>query len=344
VEVTLGSKAIGVDISGQTVRLEGVREIGYDNLLIATGASPIQLDGSEKLSNVFSVRNIEDAERILQCAKTASQIIVIGAGLISLQVCDALFKKGVKVTVIEALGQVLPESVDVECASLIQKQIESYGISVLLRKRVKRIGKEGKKVVVILDLDEELIADMVVVGVGVRPNIELVSGSCIEVDKGILVDESMRTNVGNVFAAGDVSEGMDVVTGKRDFIPTWGNACRQGRIAGLNMGGCEERYIGGLRETITSIFGLTVGSVGLCKTPGNSGVKEVRFLDSKKRTYRKIMFADNKMVGAVLLGGTKEIGILANLIRNGRDISHWNGGMAKVPLDMRRILLSMNSC
>jgi len=344
VRTIFGTKATRVDPLRQVVHLDNGREVGYDNLLIATGASPMSMDSSEDgFANIFSLRTIEDAEKILECAKTAKEVIVIGAGLIGLQVVDALREKGAKLTLIEWFGQVLPESVDADCANLVQKEIEYHGISVFLGKKVKGIRKNGKKAVITSDSGEEWIADMVIVGIGLKPNMQLVDNTDIKVNRGILVDAMIRTNINNVFAAGDVSEGEDLVTGDKRVLPNWSNACKQGRIAGLNMAGCQQSYEGGLSEMVTTIFGLTVVGIGLPRASREDGLEELQFSDPERKCYRKILLDDNRIVGAVLLDRTEDAGILKNLISNKRDVSPWKDGMAKTPLDMRKLLLSVTA-
>ncbi len=328
----------------QTIHLKNSEDVEYDNLLIATGASPMSLEISGGgPANVFSVRTVEDAENILEYARVSKDIIVVGAGLIGLQVSDALYREKRRFTIIEWSEQVLPELIDSDCAAILQKEIESHGISVLLGKKVKRIEKRGKKAVVISDSGEEIKADMVIVGIGLKPNIHLVNNSGIAVNKGILVNEQMRTSINNIFAAGDVSEGKNLVTGKNEVLPTWSNACRQGRVAGLNMAGCEQSYERGLRETITTVFGLTVVAVGLTKASKENGIEELSSFNPDTMSYRKILLADNKVVGAILLGRTGDAGILSNLIRNRKDISLWEGEIARTPLDMRKLLIPIVS-
>lgn len=342
VKTIFGHKVTRVEPSKQVVYLDSGEVIGYDNLLIATGASPVRLRDSEnEPGNVFSVRTIEDADRIVQRAKRAREVIVIGAGLIGLQVADALSGKEIKLTMIEWADQVFPETADPDCAAIVQKEIESYGISIHLGERVKEIKQRGDKTVVISGLGEELSADMVITGIGVTPNVQLISGSGIEVNRGIVVDGMMRTNISNVFAAGDVSEGENLATGKNEILPNWSNACKQGRIAGLNMAGYEQRYEGGLRETITSIFGLILVAIGLVHAPKNNVVEEISFVELQRKTYRKVLVAGDRMVGAVLLGKIEDAGIIKSFIRNKKKVSRWKEGIARSPLDMRKVLLSV---
>lgn len=341
VKTILGNEATRIDPSLQTIHLKNGEGVEYDNLLIATGASPTSLEISgDGPSNVFSVRTIEDAESILKYTMVSREIIVVGAGLIGLQVSDALHREKNKLTIVEWSGQVLPELIDYDCAAIIQKEIESHGILVLLGQKVKRIEKRGKKAVVVSDSGEEIKADMVIVGIGFKPNIHLVNNSGIMVNRGILVNEQMRTCINNIFAAGDVSEGKNLVTSKNEILPTWSNACRQGRIAGVNMAGCEQSYEGGLRETITTMFGFTVAAIGIAKVSKDIDIEELSSFNPDTMSYRKILLADNRVVGAILLGRTGDAGILSSLIRNRKNISLWEGEIARTPLNMRKLLIS----
>lgn len=344
IRTKFGSKVLAVEPTKQTIHLESGKKVEYDNLLIATGASPVSLGSSrDGLADVLSLRTIENAEQIAERAKMAKEVIISGGGLVGLQIVDALFREGVKFTILASSRQVLSQNVDADCAAIVQKELEAYGISILFGRNIREIKKKGQKAIVVSDSGEEWTADMVIVGKGVRPNIGLVNSSGIKVNRGILVDELMRTNIDNIFAAGDVSEGENLVTGKREVLPTWSNACKQGRIAGLNMAGYEQRYEGGLRETITTLFGLTIAAVGLSKAPKGKGVEELRFSDPDRRSYRKILFANNKIVGAVLLGKTRDAGMLKSFIRSRKDISPWKRALATSPLDIRKLFLAVAS-
>ncbi|MFC2045399.1 NAD(P)/FAD-dependent oxidoreductase [Chloroflexota bacterium] len=344
VETLLGNEATVVDPLLRMVRLKNGKNVEYDNLLIATGASPSGLEISgDGLNSVFFVRTMKDAENILKFAQDVKDIIVIGAGLIGLQVSDALFREKYKFTIIERSKQVLPELIDADCSAILQKEIEAHGITVLLKKRIKIIEKTGKKATVISDSGEELNADMVIIGIGIQSNTSLVNDSNIMVNRGILVDNQMRTNINNIFAAGDVSEGENLITGKKEVIPTWSNACRQGRVAGLNMAGCEYRYEGGFKETITTMFGFTVASIGLTEASEGNGMEELKLSNPSNMSYRKIILADNRVIGAILLGRTTDAGILSNFIGNRKDISLWREEMAQTPMDMRKLLLPIIS-
>jgi NAD(P)H-nitrite reductase large subunit len=342
VETMLGYEVTGLNPSRQVVHLKNGEEVEYDNLLIATGASPVSLEHSaDTIDHLFYLRTIEDAERILAQAKNANRVIVIGAGLIGLQVAEAIFREGLQLTIIEWVNHILPQIADLTCASFIQKEVERRGITLYLERKVNRIVKAEDQVRVVTDSNEQLTADMVVIATGVRPNTEIFEGSGIKINRGILVDETMRTNISHIFAAGDVCEAKNLITGMSEVVPIWINACRQGRIAGLNMAGCDERFTGGLAENVTTIFGLIVASVGVSETPSGDGLKEIQFFNHARRIYRKMVLANNKIVGAVLMGDTEDAGILGSFIKSRKDVSACQEKLARSSFETKKLLLSL---
>ena len=344
VRTKLGNRAVGIDPSKQVVYLEDDTIVEYDNLLIATGASAkspdnIETDASEYVS---TLRTIEDAEKIIKLSKDAKEIVVLGAGLVSLQAANAIFKEGVKVTFVVGSKQILSQNIDAECAAIIQRRLESRGVLFLFARDVRGIKREGNKAYVVTSSGEELPADLVVVGKGVKPNTELVVNSGVEVNEGILVDESMRTNIENIFAAGDVAEGKDLISGKTEVIANWPNACIQGEIAGLNMAGYLVRRKGQFKENITTLLGLTVASIGLSKSQ-NGNFEELKYINPQREVYSKFLLDGNKIIGAVLLGKIQDVGVIRNCIENGIDISPWKDRIARAPLDFVKILCAYPS-
>jgi len=190
---------------------------------------------------------------------------------------------------------------------------------------------------VVTSFSEVLPADLVVVGKGVRPNTDMVKGTGIKTNNGIFVDEHMRTNLKGVFAAGDVTEGENAITGQTEVIATWFNACAQGEIAGLNMAGCRAERLGQFRENVTTILGVTAVSIGLSR-PEEGEFKELRYVDIKRSLYRKLFMDGPRVVGALLLGRTEDAGVIRHCIANRLDVSAWKERIAIAPLDFGRIL------
>jgi NAD(P)H-nitrite reductase large subunit len=197
-------------------------------------------------------------------------------------------------------------------------------MTILFETHAESIEKVKNKLNVELSSNNTIEADAVIIGKGVSPNVQLVSQSEIKVNQGILVDETMRTNVPNIFAAGDVAEGLNLITGQRQVIATWPNACSQGRTAGINMAGGKDKNEG-LSSNICGFLGSTVASVGITN-PENDDFEEIVSDEPAKGRYRKLVWnKKDELVGAVLMGTVADIGVISNLIRK----------RVKIPIEKR---------
>lgn len=347
VKCVLGKEVVEVDPSKQVVVLNDGKKVVYDYLLIATGASPKTLEGIDIdiAKDLCYLRTIEDAKRIRGLSKWAKEIVIVGAGLVSMQIADALYKRrGVHLTFVVGSKQVLIQNIDEDCAAIIQRQIASSSDSSLLFGRnVSKIDKKNGKYKVLLDTSEELIADMVIVGKGVEPNTQLAKDSGIGINRGILVSEFMKTNVENIYAAGDVTEGKNRVTGKVEPVPNWINACEQGRIAGLNMVGVEETFRGSVTENVTNLFGLAIAAIGMTKIKGeDKHLEEMKLMNLERKLYRKMVVSGNRLIGTILLGDIQDVGVIRNIIVNSVDISLFKSDMPKIPLNYAKSILFHN--
>jgi NAD(P)H-nitrite reductase large subunit len=311
-----GIKATKVDAANQLVLLADGREVEYDNLLIATGSQPrpLGIEG-ENLQGIFTLKGLEDADEIIESSGHMKEIVFVGGGLISLQTADALFRKDKKITLVVGSKQLLSQNLDADYAKIVTGGIEKFGLTILFETNVINVVYVKNKLKLELSSGKSIDADTIIVGKGVTPNIQLVKKSGIAINKGIIVDENMRTNVPNVFAAGDVAEGPNVVSGEKEVIATWRNACLQGRTAGINMAGGSSKFLG-LNGNISSFFGRMVAWVGITK-PENKNFEDISHTDQAKGLYRKIIFNErDEIVGAILLGRVDDIGVFSNLIRN----------------------------
>lgn len=243
------------------------KKISYDKLVFATGATPIipPIKGIN-LKNVFTLQNIEDSEGIKAALSQdkAKDVVIIGGGLIGIEMTEALAKKGCRVTIIEKLPQLLP-MLDWELAHQVEQYLEGRGIKVKTRAAVTAIS--GKDRVESVTTDKGGIpCDFVIVSIGVRPNVFLAKEAGLEigVSGGIKVDEAMRTSDPDIFAAGDCVESKNLITGKPCFIPLGSTANKQGRVAANNL--CDFKadvFPGVLGSTVCKLFDLNIGRTGL---------------------------------------------------------------------------------
>lgn len=310
----MGQKVTGLDTKQQVVQIGDQREVPYDLLLIAAGAKPTLPDiPGINLPGVFSFRKLSDVIGIKRLACRGKQAIVVGASLIGLKVCEVLRMKGVEVGVVDMAPQILPQNADSECATLIQSKLEEEGITLFLQRRVQSISLSKDKLRILLNSGERLCSDMVVFCTGIKPNIELVKGTPIKIDQGILVDHHLKTTLDHVYAAGDVTAGKNLLTGKNENIPNWLNACLQGRIAGMNMAGHQETFEGSLRRNIAVLFGMSFVSLGQM-SPTDNPTSRIKYSQPDLKIYRSVILSRSQISGAVLLNDTLSCGILSRAI------------------------------
>ena len=237
----------------------------YDSLVIATGARAIlpEIEGVDK-KGVFLLRNYTDGNKIMDYSINSKSCIIAGAGLIGVEIADSFKKRGFDVTVIEKRDQILPNLIDTNMAKLVQSELESHGVKVLLNEKLERITGDSR--VSGVETSKRMIeCDLVVLGTGVKPNSELARDAGIELGyaNAIKVDNRMRTNMRNIYAAGDCATAVNYVTGKDTYLPLGTTANKQGRVAGENAVGGDAIFHGIAGSAITKTFDLYIGRTGL---------------------------------------------------------------------------------
>jgi NAD(P)H-nitrite reductase large subunit len=315
-----GPAAVTLDAAAQRVELADGTTLPYDKLLIATGAAAKRIGGldPEIAGDVHYLRTVDDARRIHAAAKDARHAVMMGAGLVSMQVAAAIARPNLEVTCVVASRQVLSQNIDATCAQLVREHVErSAQIEFLFGTSVSAITRQNGGYRVVLDSGAELQADLLVAGKGVAPNVGFVNRAQIVVDQGIVVDDNLRTSAENVWAAGDVAQGRNRVSGAVELVANWIDACEQGAAAGANMAGDDTPYPGSVAENITTLFGASVASVGLVKRSPGDGLREVVHLDERHGVYRKLLLRGDVLVGAALLRATADIGVLRTAIMAG---------------------------
>jgi len=250
----------------------------FTSLILTTGASPFvpPIKGREK-NGVFLIRTIEDGEKIRQAMQTGKSAVIIGAGLIGLEIAAAFVEKGIKTTVVELLPQILPGMLDEDMAKIVQENLEGKGIRIITGQGVNEIlGTEKASGVSVAE--EQINADFIVVATGVRANTELAqkAGITLGETRAIKVNMRMETSIEDIYAAGDCVESINLIT-KRPTISQLGTtAVRQARVAGTNAAGGYATFPGVLGSAVTKLFDLEIGVTGLTeKAAANVGIETV---------------------------------------------------------------------
>jgi NAD(P)H-nitrite reductase large subunit len=321
-DLRLKAHTTGLDPAKHSLALADGSNLAYDCLLLATGASPIRpniegLDGS----GIFTLRTWEDALGIAKAAQGAKSALILGAGRIGMKSAFALRYLGLNVTVVELLDRIVPQQLDAESAAIFAEAVAKAGIETILRHTIKQVNRRGKKVIsVILDDGRELEADLIVVGVGVRANLDLAAEGGLQTGRGLIVDEHLLTSDPNIYAAGDVVETKDIVSGEPIVSGIWTNAAAMGQIAGDNMAGGNSTYAGAFSLlNAMELGGLPVISVG--EVHRTTGADIEVFAERHGSNYRKLVFRGDRLIGLILVGQIERAGVYQTLIREKANVS-----------------------
>jgi NAD(P)H-nitrite reductase large subunit len=343
VQTIFGRRVEDVDTDNHRIHLDDRSRLEYDDLLIASGASARDLNcvDPDASKYVSTLRTIADADKIKTLSQKAKKVVAIGAGLVSLQTIKAMLGKNLEITLVVGSGQVLSQQMDRESAFIIQEKLAARGVEILFGREVTNVCCHGDRAQVVTSYGESLPADLVVVGKGVQSNTEMVKHTSIRTNYGILVDGRMRTNLEDIYAAGDVAEGRNEITGEFEVIATWFNACAQGEIAGFNMAGRAAHRQGQFRENVTTILGVVVASIGESK-PEFGRYEELRHVNFKHDELRKLYLDNSCIVGALLVGQANDAGVIRHCIANKIDISSWKNSIVSAPMDFGKILCNQS--
>ena len=312
IDLKLKTRIEGAEPGGKVVITKDNEKLPYDRLLIAAGSHSFipPMKGADK-TGVFAIHSVQDARDISTWAKGIHDVVLIGGGLLGLEAGNALRKLGKKVMVVEFFPRLLPRQLDGDGAKRLQTIMEGMGFSFRLGAKTQEIVGEGKLKGVLLEGGETLSAEMVIVSAGVRPNLELAKALNLKHDKGIVVDERMRTSLPDVFAAGDVSEFKGIPYG------IWIAAMEQGQIAGANMAGGSAVYKGTVMANTLKVVGIDLASAGNIDVDNKL---ESRIVTDSK-AYKKLVFENNQIVGCILLGEIKAFPKITKMMADKQDVS-----------------------
>jgi len=317
IQAVLGGTVERLDTPARAVELDDGRRIGWGRLLLATGGLPIipRIEGIDR-GGVFTFTTLDDAKAIDQYLNhRVERAVVIGGGLIGVSVAEALVKRGIRVTIVEMKERILNTILDEEASALEAETLRQAEVEVITGHTVAKISSYRGDAVTGVTLDDRrpIPCKLVVLAIGVRPRTELVAGTGIKTNQGIIVDRRMATSCPRVYACGDVAEAFDFVYGENRLTPVWPNAYLGGRIAGFNMAGITREYQGGTAVNSLKHFGLAAVSAGMVNPPDDSYE-----LLSKKydHSYRKVVLKDGLVVGMVFVGDIEKAGIVFGLMKD----------------------------
>ena len=338
------TEALEIDRTGKRVRARRNGEsadfwLDYDKLVIATGAKPVVPPiPNVNLDNILTLHGVHDAERIkAQLAQAnAKDVVMIGGGLIGVETAESLVQCGCRVTLVEMLPQIL-RVLDWEMARLVENHMEARGVKVLTNTQVTAFEGEDR-VSGVVTSQGRLPADMVILGIGVRPNVDLARAAGLEIGPtgAIRVDDTLRTSDPDIYAAGDCVESRDIVTGKPCFIPLGSTANKQGRVAAINICGGNDRFPGVLGSTVCKVFDFCVARTGMTEAAARQAGQDVttvivpdadraHYMPGAKLLILKLIVdtVSRKLLGAQAVGpgnGDKRMDVAAMAITAGMTV------------------------
>ena len=348
VQALTGRTAVRLNLADRYVELDGGDRVNFEKLLLATGGKPFipKIEDADK-EGVFTFNTFSDAERLATKTENAKRAVVIGAGLIGVSVAEALTKRGLEVTMVELKDKILSLILDPTASEIVENVIKKAGVTIITGQTVQRIfGKpEDDSVVgdVVLTNGDQVPCDLVIIAIGVIPRMELVAGTDLKTNRGIIVNRFMHTNVPDVYASGDVAEAYDFVLNENRPLPLWPLAQLEGRVAGYNMAGKKTDYPGGTSMSALKYFGIPIISVGIAN-PKEDGTYEILVKhDSEKNLYKKLVLKDNVIVGMIFVNDIERAGIIFHLMKNCVNVKKFkqeliseNFGLATLPSRLRK--------
>ena len=303
-----------IDVGRRELKIENEESVAFSKLVLATGSMPLRLNvpGGE-LAGVYTFRDSRDTDLMLTLAVKRKRVVVVGGGLLGLEAAYGLAKAGSKVTLLHLMDRLMERQLDGPGAALLKALVERKGVEVLLNANTARIhGKTSVEAVELAD-GRMIDAEAVIFAAGIRPNVALAKDGGIAVNRGIVVDDHMQTSAPDIFALGECAEHRGTCYGLVE------PAYEQARVLARHLAGREATYQGSVVATNLKVSGVGVFSAG--DFVGSPGSEAIVLNDARRGVYKKLVIADGRLAGAVLIGETQDALWYLDLIRTRQPVA-----------------------
>ncbi|AWL97548.2 nitrite reductase (NADH) large subunit [Bradyrhizobium ottawaense] len=309
VTVRYGYRVTEIDTGRRELKIEGEESMEYSKLVLATGSTPLRLNlpGAD-LAGVHTFRDTRDVDLLLTLAAAKKRVVVVGGGLLGLEAAYGLAKAGAPVTLLHLMDRLMERQLDGPAADLLKMLVERKGIRILLNASTARIHGDGHVEAVELADGSRIEADAVIFAAGIKPNVALAKDAGIAVNRGIVVNDLMQTASPDIFALGECAEHRGTCYGLVE------PAYEQARVLARHLAGRPAAYQGSVVSTNLKVSGVSVFSAG--DFMGGEGSESLVLTDRRRGTYKKLVIADGRLTGAVLIGDTVDALWYLELIRN----------------------------
>jgi NAD(P)H-nitrite reductase large subunit len=340
----LGRRATALDPKAGVCTLDDGTRVEYDDCLIATGSSAVRapVPGADG-PGVHSFWTLGQARGVLDGIRPGSHVVMVGAGFIAFTILNSILALGATLTIVEVAPYILPRMVDEPAAHLVERWLRAHGVTVRTGARLTRIEDARGRRRLRFAKGGDLVADLVIMATGIRTNLEWLAGAGLTINQGIVVDDRLRSSVPNVYAAGDVAEGPDLVSGGKAVHAIEPTAQEHGRVAGANMAGRDVRYRGSLIANIVEVCHLDVASFGAWDDTRAEAASAIR---ADRPAYRKLLLRGDRLTGAIILGPssdiwtTNDVGMLKGLVQAGVSLGRFKARLLAHPFDVKPAFLA----
>jgi len=348
VKPLIGRRAARLDPAAGAVTLDDGATVEFDDCLIATGSRAVKapIPGADG-PGVHCFWTLDEARAVIAGITPGSRVVMVGAGFIAFTILNAILARGASLTIVEVAPRILPRMVDATCAGIVESWLAKNSVAARTGATVTSIEQVKGQRKLSFAAGAPLVADVVIMATGIRPNLEWLEGSGVEMSTapggGILVDDHLRSNHPRVYAAGDVARGRNVVTGLPEVHAIEPTAQEHGRVVGANMAGRDVAHRGSLVMNIVEVCHLDVASFGQWEDPAAEVYTAERVGRSQ---YRKLLFHGGRLTGAVICGPaadvwtTNDVGMLKGLVQSGVDLSAWKAHLRANPFDVKPAFLA----
>ena len=314
VTVRYGYRVTEIDVGRRELKIEGEESMEYSKLVLATGSTPLRLNlpGAD-LAGVHTFRDTRDVDLLLTLAAARKRVVVVGGGLLGLEAAYGLAKAGAPVTLLHLMDRLMERQLDGPAADLLKTLVERKGIRILLNASTARIQGDGHVEAVELADGSRIEADAVIFAAGIKPNVALAKEAGIAVNRGVVVNDVMQTSSSDIFALGECAEHRGTCYGLVE------PAYEQARVLARHLAGRPAAYQGSVVSTNLKVSGVSVFSAG--DFMGGEGSESLVLTDRRRGTYKKLVIADGRLTGAVLIGDNVDALWYLELIRNGDKVA-----------------------
>lgn len=305
------TRAVSVDAQGHAVSLDSGATLAYDALCICTGSAPVcpKFEGLETVPHRQFFTTLGDAKALEQTVTEQTRVLIIGAGFIGLKCAEGVHGRAASVTVCDLADHAMSASLDGESASILERHLEQNGIRLLLGNTVERFDGSTAH----MKNGETVEFDVLVIAVGVKPETALAADAGCDVERGVCVDETLRTSVPDIWAAGDCTQCRDITSGAPGVLAVLPMGALQGECAGVNMAGGSKSFDAGMKLNSIGFFGLHIMSAGT--------YTNLVYSEGAEMNCKKLFAKDGVLTGFILVGDVKRAGIYTALIRERTKLS-----------------------